>query len=122
MGVRTEGVTRVHESDGLNPVPWDYHENSSSALTGATVQAAPGAGFQIIITEILVSHGAAVAMNVLLSAGGSTIWGPHYLEDIAGRGLFWKGRKPVSENTALTITTSAAIAHGIDIQGHILRT
>lgn len=105
--------------NGEHPRWWSYHEDSSSALTDATVQASPGAGFQIVVTEIMVSTGAATALNVFFEEGSTKVLGPWYLEAVAGRGLFWKGNKHITANTALTITTSAAIAHGIDIQGYI---
>lgn len=102
-----------------HPRWWSYHEDSSSALTDATVQASPGAGFQIVVTEIMVSTGAATALNVFFEEGASKVLGPWYLEAVAGRGLFWKGNKHITAATALTITTSAAIAHSVDIQGYI---
>lgn len=112
------GVQRIREDQ---PNRWSYHENSSSALTDASVQAAPGAGLSIYVTDIVVSTGAATAMNVFFEEGASTVLGPYYLEAVAGRGLViqFKTPKKITANTALTITTSAAIAHGIDIQGFI---
>lgn len=103
-----------------HPRWWSYHENSSSALTDASVQAAPGAGFQIVITSIIVSTGAATALNFFLEEGVTTIWGPDYLEAVSGRG-FVSGpiKKHITANTAVTITTSAAILHSIDILGYI---
>jgi hypothetical protein len=102
-----------------HPRWWSYHENSSNALTDTSVQSAPGAGFQIVVTEIMVSTGAATALNVFFEEGSTKVLGPWYLEAVAGRGLFWKGNKHITANTALTITTSAAIAHSVDIQGYI---
>jgi hypothetical protein len=97
-----------------------YQENSSSALTDATVQSAPGAGYELVITNIICSTGAATAWNMVLENDGSTvIFGPIYLEAVAGRG-FCSGPiyKTVGANKALTVTTSAAIAHSISIQYH----
>ena len=102
-----------------HPRWWSYHEDSSNALTDTSVQSAPGAGFQIVVTEIMVSTGAATALNVFFEEGSTKVLGPWYLEAVAGRGLFWKGNKHITANTALTITTSAAIAHSVDIQGYI---
>ena len=98
---------------------WSYHENSSDALTDAAVQADPGDGYQLVITEIMFSTGAATACNIFFEEGSTTILGPWYLEAVAGRGVFWKGEKKVTASTALTVTTSAAIAHGLDVQGYI---
>ena len=103
------------------PQIWSYHENSSSALTDASVQAAPGVGLSLYVTDIVCSTGAATALNVFLEEGATTVLGPWYLEAVAGRGLaiHFLTPKKITANTALTITTSAAIAHGIDITGFI---
>ena len=105
----------------FGPRIWSYHEDSSSALTDASVHAAPAAGLSLYVTDIIVSTGAATAMNVFLEEGGTTVLGPWYLEAIAGRGLalHFLTPKKITAATALTITTSAAIAHSIDIMGHI---
>jgi hypothetical protein len=95
-----------------------YHADGSSALTDATVAASPGAGFQTVITNICVSSGAATAMNMFLEEGSTKIFGPIYLEAVAGRGFCTPAgfKKHVTAATAVTITTSAAIAHSVDIQ------
>lgn len=95
-----------------------YHVDGSSALTDATVAASPGAGFQTVITNICVSSGAATAMNMFLEEGSTKIFGPIYLEAVAGRGFCTPAgfKKHVTAATAVTITTSAAIAHSVDIQ------
>lgn len=100
---------------------WKYHENSSSALTDASVQAAPGAGLSVYVTDIVFSTGAATACNIFLEEGASTILGPYYLEGVAGRGIAIHFQTPhkCTANTAVTVTTSAAIAHGLDIKGYI---
>ncbi len=105
----------------FGPRIWSYHENSSDALTDASVHAAPAAGLSLYVTDIIVSTGAATAMNVFLEEGAATVLGPWYLEAIAGRGLalHFLTPKKITAATALTITTSAAIAHSIDITGCI---
>jgi len=116
----TTDLNRRQYVNTRHPWDWDYHENSSDALTDAAVAADPGDGFQLVITEIIFSTNAATACNIQFKNGaGTTIWGPHYLEAVAGRGLFWKGKKKVAASSALTVTTSAAIAHGLDVQGYI---
>lgn len=103
------------------PQIWSYHVDGSSALTDATVHAAPGAGLSIYVTDIVFSAGAATAINAFLEEGASTVLGPYYLEAVAGRGmaLHFQTPKKITANTALTITTSAAIAHSVDITGFI---
>lgn len=124
----TDGdANKLATSDGAlyvvptGPQTWSYHENSSNALTDASVHAAPGAGLSLYVATIVVSTGAATALNVFFEEGASTVLGPYYLEAVAGRGLVinFQTPKKITANTALTITTSAAIAHGIDVTGFI---
>ena len=104
-----------------HPNLFSYHENSSSALTDTTVQAAPGAGLSLYVTDIICSTGAATAFNIFFEEGSTTVLGPYYLEATSGRGLVirFKTPKKITANTALTVTTSVAIAHSIDITGFI---
>lgn len=92
------------------------HLDGSSAYTDEVVVADPGDGFQVVITAITVSTGAATALNFFLEEGSTKIFGPIYLEAVAGRGFTQTGMYlPVTPSTAVTITTSAAIAQSIDI-------
>ena len=124
----TDGdATKLATTDGAlfaipgGPQTWSYHENSSSALTDTSVHAAPGAGLSLYISTIVVSTGAATALNIFFEEGASTVLGPYYLEAVAGRGLVitFGVPKKITANTALTVTTSAAIAHSIDITGFV---
>ena len=104
------------------PQYWDYHENSSSALTDTVAEAAPGAGLSLSVTDIVVSTGAATAFNIFFEApDATTVLGPWYLEAVAGRGfaVHFNTPKKITANTALTVTTSAAIAHSIDVTGFV---
>lgn len=105
----------------VSPVLWSYHENSSNALTDTEVKATPGAGFSIFVTDIVFSTGSATACNIFLEEGATTVLGPYYLEAVAGRGLalHFTTPKKITASTALTVTTSAAIAHSLDVMGYV---
>lgn len=100
----------------VSPRQLHKHLNGSTAYTDESIAAAPGAGFQIVITNIIGSTGAATALNFFLEEGSTTIFGPIYLEAVAGRG-FASGPiyLPVTANTAVTLTSSASIAQSFDI-------
>lgn len=105
-----------------HPNKWSYHENSSSALTDTSVQSAPGAGLSIHVTDIILSCGGATAMSLIIEEGTTTtVIGPLYLEAVAGRTVHIKFRTPkkMTANTAITVTTTGAAAHGLDILGFI---
>lgn len=102
-----------------HPQHWNFHSNGSSALTDQSVAADPGDGFQLVVTSIIFSTGAATACNVFFEEGSTTVLGPWYLEAVAGRGVHWTGEKFITASTALTVTTSAAIAQSLDVCGYI---
>lgn len=103
------------------PHRWAYHENSSSALTDTTAHAACGANLFNYIESVTFSIGGATAASVLIEDSTTTpILGPYYLEAVAGRGLtiqFPGGRKQSTANTLVSVTTTGAVAHGLDITG-----
>lgn len=121
-GDRTDGKADLDGRTFINarhPRHVSFHSDGSSALTDQEVFADPGDGFQVVITEITFSTGAATACNIFFEEGASKILGPWYLEAVAGRGLMWRGEKFVTASTAVTVTTSAAIAQSLDVQGYI---
>lgn len=103
------------------PNKWSYHENSSSALTDASVQGAPVGGFSIYVTDIILSNGSTSALNVFIEEATTTILGPYYLEAVPGRSIHIRFNTPkkCTAATAITATTSAAVAHSLDILGFI---
>jgi hypothetical protein len=102
-----------------SPMVWSYHVDGSTALTDATVHAAPAGGTSLYVGSIVFSSGAATAINMFLEEGASKVLGPYYLEAVAGRGMSvtFNPPKKITAATALTVTTSASIAHSIDITG-----
>lgn len=101
------------------PQVWSYHVNGSSALTDTSVHAAPGANLSLYVTDVILSLGAATALNVFFEEGSTTVLGPFYLEAINGRSMHLRFATPkkITANTALTVTSSAAVAHSIEVLG-----
>jgi hypothetical protein len=101
------------------PQVWSYHFNGSTAQTDTTVHASPGVGLSLYVGTIVFSSGAATAINLFFEEGGTTVLGPYYLEATAGRGMAIQFNPPrkITAATALTFTTSAAIAHAVDVTG-----
>ena len=113
-----DGAVYVHPH---GPQTWSYHLNTSTAQTDTEVHAAPAAGLSLYVTDIVFSSGAATAINAFFEEGASTVLGPYYLEAVAGRGMsvHFQTPKKITAATALTITTSAAIAHAVDVTGFV---
>lgn len=102
-----------------HPNYWSYHLDTSTAQTDTEVKAAPGANLALFVTDIIFSSGSATAINLFFEEGASKVLGPYYLEAVAGRGmaLHFTTPKKITANTALTLTTSASIAHCVDVIG-----
>ena len=99
-----------------SPLAKHAHLDGSSAYSDQSLVAAPGSGFQIVVKSINFSSGAATAINFFLEEGTTTkIFGPIYLEAVAGRGFTKDCHIPLTANTALTVTSSASIAQSVDI-------
>lgn len=118
MAMCRDGAAFVHPH---GPQIWSYHTNVSAALTDVSVHATPGAGLSLYVGTIIFSSGAATAINMFMEEGSTTVLGPYYLEAVAGRGMTvtFNPPKKITANTALTVTTSAAIAHSIDVTGFV---
>jgi hypothetical protein len=103
------------------PHRWSYHENSSSALTDTTVHGSCGTGLYNYIESVTFSNGAATALNLFIEdSTATTILGPFYLEAVNGRGaniLFPGGKKQTTSATLISVTTSDAHAHSVDVTG-----
>ncbi len=104
-----------------HPTAQHAHLNGSTAYTDQALIADPGDGFQIVITGVIASTGAATALNFFLEEGTTTtVFGPIYLEAVAGRG-FCSGPicHPVTASTSITITSSASIAQSFDVYYYV---
>lgn len=129
----TDGDYAVHACDkygavmvtGQHPTQWSYHENSSSALTDTTVHAACAAGEYNYIGTLAFSSGAATQMTLMIEDSTTTaILGPYYLEAVSGRGAvinFNPPKKQTTSATLISVTTTGAIAHSVDITGFCSR-
>ena len=123
-GMATRLATDLDGALFTHPHPpqiWDYHLNTSTAQTDATVALAAGAGLSNYVQTVVFSSGAATAINLFFEEGSTTKLGPWYLEAIAGRGMAVQFNPPkkMTANTLLTLTTSASIAHSVDVTGFI---
>jgi hypothetical protein len=86
--------------------------------TDAELVAAPGSGKHLYLTDVIIICNAAV--DVLIEAGGSTILVEHY-GDAQGSGLAhtYHANIKLAANTAITLTTSAAVKVFVHVGGYI---
>lgn len=99
-----------------SPQSLHKHLDGTTAYTDESVIADPGDGFQAVITGITFSSGEAIAINFFLEEGSTKIFGPIYIEAVAGRGFTAQGMYiPCTASTAVTLTTSAANDQSFDL-------
>jgi len=102
-----------------HPNLWSNNNNYGAAQTDTQIQAAPGAGLSLYITDILMSaEGACNILLVRATAGSTTIYGPFYFAANGGLSKHFATpiRLPVNEN--LGVTSSAAVNHTVSVQGY----
>lgn len=115
------GMFEIRGFKDVTSIPPDALAAALATNQTARFEPLPPAGWSLslYVTDIVISSGAATAMNAFFKEGTTTVLGPYYLEAVAGRGvaIHFGTPKKITANTALTVTTSAAIAHSIDITG-----
>jgi len=102
-----------------HPRYFNARADYAGAQTNATVQAAPGAGLKLYITDIMISNGATAGNITLLDgSGGTVIW--EIYPAIAG-GCVANFKTPIvlTANTLLAITSTTVTTHSVAVQGYI---
>jgi hypothetical protein len=97
---------------------WDVSVEYSAQQANTELQAAPGVGYALYITDIyLVAKG---IVDIALRQGTSVLKFKYYANAV-GDGVSKEFKEPLklAENTALTLTTSAAIPVTIVVVGFI---
>jgi hypothetical protein len=99
------------------PRIWHAASEFTTAQTDTTVKAAPGAGLSLYVTDIFVAANGAV--TVTLEEGTSTLKFRFYASS-AGQNASRSLTVPIklTANTALTVTTSAAVTCTVSVCGY----
>ncbi|MFN0193705.1 MAG: hypothetical protein ACKVP5_17310 [Aestuariivirga sp.] len=99
------------------PRIWHATSEFTTAQTDTTVKAAPGAGLSLYVTDIFVAANGAV--TVTLEEGTSTLKFRFYAAS-AGQSVSRDLTVPIklTANTALTVTTSAAVTCTVSVCGY----
>jgi hypothetical protein len=102
-----------------HPRYFNARADYAGAQTNATVQASPGAGLKLYITDIMISNGATAGNITLLDgSGGTVIW---EIYTAINGGCVANFRTPIVLTTAtlLAITSTTVTTHSIAVQGYI---
>ena len=96
---------------------WDYQLSTATQQTDTAIQAAPGAGYAIYITDIYVAAGGAVTIT-LQDEDNTFLWA--YPAQAAGYGAFCSFRTPikVATNKQLEIDTSGNVQVYVVVNGY----
>jgi len=117
-------ATRLSAVDGALFVipsgPQQWKARLTGTMSDTTVKAAPGAGLSLYIQTIVYSIGAATASSIMLEESTTTpVFGPHYLENVSGRGVAVTFNPPIkiTANTLLSATNTGATTATLDVYG-----
>jgi hypothetical protein len=98
-----------------HPTSWVYAVSTGAALTDTEVAAAGGAGLCHYVTDIVFA--ASAAANVYFEEAAATVMGPFYLVGAGSFAISFKTPRKLTAATALTVTTSLAAAHSVEVHG-----
>jgi hypothetical protein len=106
-------------TDNQNTVVLPAH-NETSAQTNHAIIAAPGAGYRIVVTRLLVSNGATAGTITFVEdpSGTPVQVGPVWYLAINGNvphPVYWK----LTTNKALGFTSATCTTHSVSVEYHI---
>lgn len=102
-----------------HPRFWHVSADYASAQTNTSVQASPGAGLALYITDIMISNGATAGNITLLNGSGGTVLFEIYPAVNGGVSLNLKNPIKLSDATALCITSTTVTTHSVFVSGFI---
>ena len=91
----------------------------AAAQTNATVQAAPGAGLSLYITDLVISNGATAGNITLLDGSGGTVKFELYPAVNGGVSMSFRNPIKLTANTLLAITSTTVTSHSVFVSGYI---
>ena len=123
---RRQYVNTVH------PEFWSFHTDvaaTATAISGKSIQAAPGANESIFVTDVVISTSAVTGgVEIVFLEGSTNILGPYFFENaVTGRGavIQFKTPKQITANTALLMTAARSgvvnCQYVVDVTGFIAR-
>ena len=100
---------------------WSYHYDGLGPLGGVVVHTAPGTGLSLHVTDVVFSVWTDALVSIFFQENLATVLGPYRLGEshLGIIALHFGTPKEIAENTALTVTTSAALPQSIDVLGFI---
>lgn len=115
--LRTDRARRLLVSEH-HPRSFFTSADYASAQTNTTVQAAPGAGLSLYITDIVISNGATAGNITLLDGSGGTVRFEIYPPINGGVSISLRQPIRLTANTALVITSTTVTTHSINVGGY----
>lgn len=115
--LRTDRARRLLVSEH-HPRSFFTSADYGSAQTNTSIQAAPGAGLSLYITDIIISNGATAGNITLLDGSGGTVKFEIYPAINGGVSISLRQPIRLTANTALCITSTTVTTHSLNIGGY----
>jgi len=115
--LRTDRARRLLVSEH-HPRSFFTSADYATAQTNASVQAAPGAGLSLYITDIVISNGAVAGNVTLLDGSAGTVKFEIYPAINGGVSISLRQPIRLTANTALCITSTTVTTHSVNIGGY----
>jgi len=110
--------------DNVNVIPFACNVRSDDISGCETIKDAPGAGKKIVITQVIISSGAAITITIGEGNAGAgvtaAIWGP--VTFAANQCIHWVFKHPIAltVDTILSCDASGAGDVNIFIEGYLI--
>lgn len=103
-----------------HPSSWVAFENHTTAQTDNPIKGTPGAGYRLVITDIILSNGATAGTIKLVenTASASDISATYYFAINGGMAMPMSGVIRLSENVDLGFTSATVTTHTITVLGY----
>lgn len=115
--LRTDRARRLLVSEH-HPRSFFTSADYAAAQTNTSVQAAPGAGLSLYITDIVISNGATAGNITLLDGSAGTVKFEIYPAINGGVSISLRQPIRLTANTALCITSTTVTTHSVNIGGY----
>jgi len=97
---------------------WQTQHSETEAQTNHSIQAAPGEGVSLYVTDVVVSNGATAGEVKLLDGSGGTVLLHLYPAIGGGAALHFRTPLKLTANTALCLTRATVTNHAVTVTGY----
>lgn len=105
-----------------HPNGWHANENYGSAQSNNQLQAAPGAGLALYVTDLIISNGATAGTIKIVedtTDASGDVFGPYYFAANGGMSKSFATPRRITTNKDVGVTSVTVTTHTVTLLGYI---